>query len=61
MIAQIITPGVPQASAPPMRSTREITVDTLLRTLYPEHFGILHHRTTYWDGSILCNNCEYTN
>ncbi len=58
----------PQAPAPNARSTKEVALDKLLRTMYPKHFGVLNHRTTYWQGLnafgtpvawILCNDCEY--
>ena len=51
---------IPQASAPNARSTKEMTLDKLLRSMYPEHFGVLNHRLTVWDGWVLCNNCEYS-
>ena len=57
---------IPQAPAPNARSTKEIALDKLLRAMYPEHFGVLNHRLSYWrvkdspgPGWILCNDCEY--
>ena len=50
---------IPQAPAPNARSTREVALDKLLRSMYPEHFGVLNHRLTVWDGWVLCNDCEY--